>query len=119
GLVLVRDGQIERGVEVLRRAVGDHPESEEAWEGLLTGLDDAALATEFIEAMDGLPTRLSDRPRLARLVGRADELRGRWPEAATAYIRALEFDPGDLTTRVRAARVLQQIHRQEEATHYQ
>ncbi len=109
GLALVRNGELDRGPDLLRRAVEDHPSSPTAWEAWLTGLDDAGEIDDLGLALGRLPMRLAAEPRFARFHGRVAQERQDWATAAREYRRGLRAEPLDPKLRYRLARALQRI----------
>ena len=104
GLALVRDGDVDRGLEMLRKAVEGHTESTVAWETWLTGLDDAGQIDELAQAIRRLPAALAANARFARYSGRVAQERQDWKTAAREYRRGLRDDPHDLKLGYRLAR---------------
>jgi tetratricopeptide (TPR) repeat protein len=115
GLCLVLSSEIDRGLDALREAVDEYPESEAAWDGYLDGIVRAGKAAELGGALAKLPERFAGSPRFARHLGLAAEERKDWPAAVAAYRRALEFDEADFETGARLERVLRLDGRAEEA----
>jgi tetratricopeptide (TPR) repeat protein len=115
GLSLVRSGEAERGLELLRAVVGRHRDDAAAWEGLLAGLDLAPRADEVAATLAELPAEMAAQPRFARFRGLAAQQRGDWPAAAAAYREAVAADPTDFESLVRLARALKLAGQTEEA----
>jgi tetratricopeptide (TPR) repeat protein len=115
GLALVRTGELDRGLELLGRAVESHPESSVAWEAWLTGLDDAGQIDELAQAVVRLPSGLAAKARFARYRGRVAQERQDWKTAAQEYRRSLCDDPHDQKLGYRLARALRQIGAKAEA----
>lgn len=105
GLALIRDSRSEEGLELLADALRRHPESAEAWDAWLTGLDDAHRPDRLKAEFERLPRPLAADPRFARHEGVAAQSAREWPRAAAAYRRALEFEPfnGAVLYRLRLA----------------
>ena len=55
GLSLTRANQIDEGIDQLRRVVRIHPDRVEAWDGLLTGLDESGRLDDMEEELDACP----------------------------------------------------------------
>ena len=93
GLALVHDSQSEKGIEVLRTVLQQHPDSAQAWDGWLTGLDDGfqpdLLGREFAR----LPQALGTDPRFAKHEGAVAQAARDWPRAIAAYHRAHALSP--------------------------
>jgi tetratricopeptide (TPR) repeat protein len=93
GLALVRNSQGAEGIEVLRDALRRHPDSADAWDGWLTGLDEGyrpdLLAAEFAR----LPPSLAADPRFAKHEGIVAQGNRDWRTAVDAYRRASAFQP--------------------------
>jgi tetratricopeptide (TPR) repeat protein len=98
GLARVRDGKPGPGLALLREVVERYPEEIDTWDALLTGLNDAGLASDLNEELGRVPPPLADHPRLAAHSGRAAQERRDWPAAVQAYRRSLEAQPDDLVT---------------------
>jgi tetratricopeptide (TPR) repeat protein len=96
GLALVHSGRPEAGTSTLREVVRRRPDDPDAWDALLTGLDDADRPDELGAEVGRLTPALAADPRLARHLGRAAQARRDWPAAAAAYRRAWEARPHDL-----------------------
>jgi len=109
GLALVRNGELDRGLDVLRRAAESHPESSVAWEAWLTGLDDAGQIDELAEVLKRLPPALAAKARFARFRGRVAQERQDWKTAAQEYGCSLKDDPQDPKLGYRLARALRQL----------
>jgi tetratricopeptide (TPR) repeat protein len=117
GLALVRNSQSAEGIEVLRDALRRHPDSTEAWDGWLTGLDEGhrpdLLGREFAR----LPESLAADPRFARHEGSVAQGAHDWPRAVQAYRRAYIFEPFNgvvlyrLRMALRAAGETAELHR--------
>jgi tetratricopeptide (TPR) repeat protein len=117
GLALVHNSQSAEGIEVLRDALRRHPDSTEAWDGWLTGLDEGhrpdLLGREFAR----LPESLAADPRFARHEGSVAQGAHDWPRAVQAYRRAYIFEPFNgvvlyrLRMALRAAGETAELHR--------
>ncbi len=105
GLALVRDSRGAEGVKVLEAALGRFPESADAWDAWLTGLNGAYQLRRLAEELARLPRALADDPRFAVHEGTVAQDRGDWPRAIRAFRRAAAYEPynGTLTYRLRAA----------------
>jgi tetratricopeptide (TPR) repeat protein len=109
GVALVRNGDLGRGLDLLRQAVDEHPESLVAWEALLTGFDEAGEVDGLGQALDRLPPTLAAEPRFARFRGRVAQERQEWAVAAREFRRARLADPDDPKLRYRLSRALRQV----------
>jgi tetratricopeptide (TPR) repeat protein len=109
GLALVRSGELDRGLEMLRRAVEGRPEDPVAWAAWLTGLDDAGQIDDLDRALLRLPPALAAEARFARFRGRVAQERQDWKTAAREYRRALGDAPNDPKLGYRLARALRQL----------
>jgi tetratricopeptide (TPR) repeat protein len=93
GLALVHNSQSAAGIEVLRDALERHPDSAEAWDAWLTGLDEGyqpdLLRLEFAR----LPGNMAGHPRFAKHEGTVAHAAGDWPKAVKAYRRAYALEP--------------------------
>jgi tetratricopeptide (TPR) repeat protein len=93
GLALVRNSQCAAGIAVLRDALERHPGSAEAWDGWLTGLDEAYQPDRLGQEFARLPSVLAADPRFARHEGKVAQGAADWPRAVNAYRRAHAFEP--------------------------
>jgi tetratricopeptide (TPR) repeat protein len=109
GLAMVRNGELDRGLDLLRPTVEGHPESPVAWEAWLTGLDDGGRIDELGAALDRIPPALAADPRFARFRGRVAQERHDWRAAAGEYRRGLRHDPHDAKLHYRLALALRQV----------
>lgn len=93
GLALVHNSQFAEGIEVLRDALQRHPDSAEAWDAWLTGLDEGyepdLLGREFAR----VPKSLAADARFAKHEGNVAHRARDWPGAFNAYRRAYAFEP--------------------------
>jgi tetratricopeptide (TPR) repeat protein len=93
GLALVHNSQSALGIEVLRDALERHPDSAEAWDGWLTGLDEGYEPDLLKREFAHLPQSLAADPRFAKHEGNVAQGIGDWPRAVKAYRRAHAFEP--------------------------
>jgi len=93
GLALVHDSQSEKGIEVLRTVLQQHPDSAQAWDGWLTGLDDGFQPDLLRREFARLPQALGTDPRFAKHEGAVAQSARDWPRAIAAYDRAHAFEP--------------------------
>jgi tetratricopeptide (TPR) repeat protein len=93
GLALVHNSQSAEGIEVLGDALKRHPDSAEAWDGWLTGLDESYQPDRLRQEFARLPRSLAADPRFARHEGNVAQGARDWPRAASAYRRAYAFEP--------------------------
>ena len=115
GLAMVRNGELDRGLDLLRPTVERHPENPVAWEAWLTGLDDGGRIDELGAALDRIPPALAADPRFARFRGRVAQERHDWRAAAGEYRRGLRHDPHDAKLRYRLALALRGVGASAEA----
>jgi tetratricopeptide (TPR) repeat protein len=119
GLALVRDSRSAEGIEVLRDALRRRPDSAEAWDGWLTGLDEGHEPDRLGREFARLPESLAADPRFARHEGSVAQGAHDWPRAVKAYRRAYIFEPFNggvlyrLQTALRAAGETAELHRVE------
>lgn len=105
GIALTRSSQAENGIATLRRVVESHPESVEAWDSLLTCLDESGKLDALEEAIEHLPPDMAGAPRL--LKHRAGvALASRRQEAVELYHRALISEPYSRVVAYRFSRAL-------------
>jgi tetratricopeptide (TPR) repeat protein len=117
GLALVRNGQSAEGLAVLRDALERHPDSAEAWDAWLTGLDESYQPDRLGQEFARLPRSLAADPRFARHEGNVAQGARDWPRAINAYRRACAFEPFNgvvlyqLRMALRAAGETAELHR--------
>jgi tetratricopeptide (TPR) repeat protein len=115
GLALVRNSQADAGLALLDDGTRRWPESRDAWDALLTGLDAAGQPERLAAAWDRVPRQCRDDDRLARHAAHAAWSRLDWAGAARAYRRAWDARPDDLTSAYRLARALRALGQHEQA----
>ena len=93
GLALVHNSQSAQGIEVLHDALKRHPDSADAWDGWLTGLDEGYQPDLLMREFAHLPQSLAADPRFAKHEGNAAQAARDWPRAVKAYRRAYAFEP--------------------------
>jgi tetratricopeptide (TPR) repeat protein len=93
GLALVHNSHCAEGIAVLGDALRRHPDSAEAWDGWLTGLDDGYQPDRLRQEFARLPRSLVADPRFARHEGNVALGAQDWPRAVQAYRRASAFEP--------------------------
>jgi tetratricopeptide (TPR) repeat protein len=105
GLALVRNSQSAEGIEVLHDALERHPDSADAWDGWLTGLDESHRPDQLGREFARLPKSLAPQPRFAKHEGNVAQAAQDWPRAVKAYRRACCFEPfnGTVLYRLRTA----------------
>jgi tetratricopeptide (TPR) repeat protein len=105
GLALVRNSQSAQGIEVLRDALERYPDSAEAWDGWLTGLEEGFQPDLLRQEFARLPKSFAADPRFAKQEGNAAHEARDWPGAVKAYSRAYAFEPynGVVLYRLRTA----------------
>jgi tetratricopeptide (TPR) repeat protein len=115
GLAQVRAGQVEAGIEQLREVVRLHPGRVEAWDTLLTGLDESGQIDVMEEELERLPVEISRSPRLSKQRARVAQDRRRWKEAVALYRGAQAAEPYDRAVEYRLSRALRHVGETEEA----
>jgi len=116
GMSLVNSSQIDQGLEVLRSAVKRHSHLAVAWDGWLTGLDDAGQIGTLSGVVDLLPATLVNMPLFAKHKARVAQERGDWKTAALHYRQALKAAPHDQRLSYRLSRVLRNAGEDTEAS---
>jgi tetratricopeptide (TPR) repeat protein len=117
GLALVRNSQSAAGIEVLKGALERHPNSAEAWDGWLTGLDEGYQPDRLRQEFARLPRRLAADPRFAKHEGNVAQGAHDWPRAVEAYRRAYSVEPSNgvvlyqLRMALRGAGATAEVHR--------
>ncbi|HEX3450792.1 MAG TPA: tetratricopeptide repeat protein, partial [Isosphaeraceae bacterium] len=120
GLALVHNSQSVEGIDVLRDALERHPDSAEAWDGWLTGLDEGYQPDLLRREFARLPKSLAGDPRFAKHEGKVSQGAHDWPRAVNAYRRAYAFEPFNgvvlyrLRMALRAAGETFEFHRADE-----
>ncbi len=95
GLALIHDSRPEEGLSYLSEALRRHPDSADAWDAWLTGLDNAFRPDQLPEEFARLPRSLAALPRFAKHEAAAAQSARDLPRAVAAYRRALAFEPFD------------------------
>ena len=93
GLALVHDSRSAEGIEVLHDALQHHPDSADAWDSWLTGLDDGFQPEQLRQEYARLPRALVTDPRFAKHEGTVAQGLQDWPRAIAAFRRACAFEP--------------------------
>ena len=106
GLALIHDSRVDRGVEVLREALRLHPDSPDAWDAWLTGLDDGGRMEEYTSEFARMPHSFLSDVRFAKHEGLDAQGTHDWPRAARAYGRADAATPHDGVILYRLSRAL-------------
>jgi Flp pilus assembly protein TadD len=109
GLAQTRAGTIEEGIEQLRRVLRSHPDRAEAWDSLLTGLDESGQLNVMEEELDRLPPALSGSPRLFKHRARVAQGSNRWKDAVDLYRRAQAAEPYNRAVEYRLSRALRHV----------
>jgi len=117
GLAHVHNSRSAQGIEALRDALERHPDSADAWDGWLTGLDEGQQPELLSREFARLPQGLAADPRFAKHEGNVALGARDWPRAAQAYRRAYAFEPFNgvvlyrLRLAMRAAGDIAELHR--------
>ena len=117
GSALVHNSQSAEGIEVLRDALRRHPDSADAWDGWLIGLDEGYQPDLLRREFARLPKSLAADPRFAKHEGTVAQGARDWPRAVDAYRRASAFEPFNgvvlyrLRMALRAAGETAELHR--------
>ena len=106
GLSLTRANQVDQGIDQLRRAVQTHPGRIEAWDSLLTGLDESGWLDVLEEELARLPAAISESPRVLKHRARVAQGGSRWKEALDLYRRARAAEPDNRVVEYRLSRAL-------------
>jgi tetratricopeptide (TPR) repeat protein len=115
GLALTRANKVELGIDQLRRVVQTHPDRVEAWDGLLTGLDESGQVDIMEEELERLPAGLSKAPRLLKHRARIAQDANRWKEAVDLFRRARAEEPHNRVVEYRLSRALRHVGETAEA----
>jgi tetratricopeptide (TPR) repeat protein len=111
GKALVRTSRPDEGIEMLRAAGSRFPENPDAWDALLTGLEESFRFDELDQALGRLPASLSAQSRFAKFRGIVAQSRKDWPAAVAAYLRARDHDPANVQVLYRLCQALRAIGR--------
>jgi Flp pilus assembly protein TadD len=106
GLAQIRAGKVDEGVDQLRRVVRALPDRVEAWDCLLTGLDESGQLDVLEDELGHLPAALSESPRLFKHRARVAQSGGRWKDAVDHYRRARAAEPYNRVVEYRLSRAL-------------
>jgi Flp pilus assembly protein TadD len=109
GLALIRAGKVDEGIDELRRVVQTHPGRVEAWDHLLTGLDESGQVDLMDEELERVPAVFSESPRLWKHRARVAQSSDRWKEAVELYRRAQRAEPYDRVVEYRLSRALRHV----------
>ena len=114
GLAYTRAGQAEKGIDLLRRVVKSHPDRVEAWDSLLTCLDESGQVDALEEELARLPAGMAGSHRLLKHRARAAQ-QGRWKEAVELYRQAQSAEPYNRVVEYRLSRALRHVGQGNEA----
>jgi tetratricopeptide (TPR) repeat protein len=114
GLGWVRAGQVERGIDELRRVVQTHSDRVEAWDGLLTGLDEAGQVDAMEEVLENAPSEVVKSAPLCKHRARIAQ-GSHWKEAVDLYRRAQAGEPFNRVVEYRLSRALRHVGAEVEA----
>src|SRR5262249_40035883 len=106
GLARVRAGQVQEGIDELRRVVQLHPDRVESWDALFTGLDESGQIDVMEEELDRPPADVARAPKLLKHRARVAQDRRRWKEAVSLFRGAQAAEPYDRTVEYRLSRAL-------------
>jgi tetratricopeptide (TPR) repeat protein len=109
GLALARANRVEDGIDQLRQVVRTHPDRVEAWDCLLTALDETGQVDIMEETLEGVPEALAAAPRLVKHRARVAQGRNRWKEAVELYRQAGAAEPYNRVVEYRLSRALRHI----------
>jgi tetratricopeptide (TPR) repeat protein len=115
GLALTRASQVDEGIDQLRRVVQADPGRDEAWDYLLTALDESGQVDLLEEELERAPAALTEAPRLLKHKARIAQGRGRWKEAVDLYRRAQAAEPYNRVVEYRLSRALRHVGQTAEA----
>jgi Flp pilus assembly protein TadD len=115
GLARTRANQVEQGIDNLRRLVQTHPDHVEAWDCLLTGLDESGQVELMEDVLGRVPTALSGAPRLLKHWGKVAQNGNRWKTAVDLYRRARTAEPFNPVVEYRLSRALRHVGETAEA----
>jgi tetratricopeptide (TPR) repeat protein len=118
GVALTRAGQVDEGIAQLRRVTAGHPLHIEAWDGLLTCLDETGQVDVMEDELERLPAEVGDSPRMLKHRARIAQGR-RWSDAVGLYERARAAEPYNRVVEYRLSRALRHVGRAAEADRIQ
>ena len=93
GLALIRANRKDEGIKLLKSTLERNPDSADAWDAWLSGLDLASETEQLEQEFKRIPKQIADLPRFAKHRGRIAEIAHDWPLAARAYGGAFAFEP--------------------------
>jgi tetratricopeptide (TPR) repeat protein len=115
GRALVRSGQVDEGLEVLRRLVQAQPDRADLWDAWLSGFDEAGQIEALARALDHVPPSVVGSPLFARHEALVAQEKGDWQTAARAYRRALQATQDDHRLAYRLGNALRKLGEDSEA----
>jgi hypothetical protein len=92
-----------------------HLDRVEAWDGLLTGLDESGQVDIMEEELERLPAGLSKAPRLFKHHARIAQDANRWKESVDLFRRARAEEPYNRVVEYRLSRALRHVGETAEA----
>jgi tetratricopeptide (TPR) repeat protein len=118
GLALVRTGQVERGIEVLRQTAQAHAAQVEPWDALLVALDESGQVDVMEEELKRVPTDAAESGKLLKHQARIAQ-GTRWKEAVDLYRKARLAEPYNRVVEYRLSRALRHVGQIAEADQIQ
>jgi tetratricopeptide (TPR) repeat protein len=115
GLARTRANQVEDGINGLRRLVRTHPDRVEAWDGLMTALDESGQVDLLEVELGAMPSAVSESPRMLKHKARVAQAADRWIDAVDLYRRARSAEPHNRVVEYRLSRALRHIDKATEA----
>jgi tetratricopeptide (TPR) repeat protein len=109
GVAETRANKVESGTNRLRRLVESHPDRIEAWNCLLTGLDESGQVDRLEDELERLPPSLVASPRMKKHCARIAQAGGRWKEAVDLYRQARKAEPCNRDVEYRLGRALRHL----------
>jgi tetratricopeptide (TPR) repeat protein len=115
GLAQSRAGKVDEGIGQLRRVVQSHADRLEAWDCLLTALDETGQVDAMNDTLGEVPAAVSESPRLLKHRARVAQARIEWKQAAELYRRAQTAEGYNRIVEYRLSRVLRHLGETAEA----
>jgi tetratricopeptide (TPR) repeat protein len=109
GLARTRASQVEAGIDQLHHVVHVHPDRVEAWDSLLTALDESGHVDPLVDELGRLPAAFAESPRMWKHRARVAQVRNRWKEAVDLYRRAHAAEPSNRPVEYRLSQALRHV----------
>jgi tetratricopeptide (TPR) repeat protein len=108
GLALTRTGDVDKGIDQLHRVIQANPECIEAWDCLLTGLDESGQVDAMEDEIERVPAVLAQSPRLTKHRAKIAQDTS-WKQAVELYRQAQVAEPYNRVVEYRLSRALRHV----------